>query len=301
MSQTSIQSQLLEFRPDHQFFVGVDSDGCMFDSMEIKHKECFIPSFIQHFHLQNISRYAREVWEFVNLYSKTRGLNRFPALRLALDLLRDHPRVQEKSVTIPLVSGLNHWVETSTSFSMTSLDMQIAKDSSPDLVQIRDWSSDVNQRIKTMVWGLRPFTHGKTFLEMASTQADIMVVSQTDRVTLNREWQQAEILTHTKLVAGQEMGSKAEQLDLATKNKYPPSRILMIGDAPGDLEAAVKTGALFFPIIPGREEECWNELITRGFQKFLTGSYEGSYQNRYIKEFQAMLPDHPTWFHKADT
>jgi len=297
MNQISVQTQLMEFRAEHPFFVGVDSDGCMFDSMEIKHKECFIPSFIQHFHLQNISRYAREVWEFVNLYSKTRGLNRFPALLLALDLLRDHPRVQEKGITIPQVPGLKRWVETSSSFNMGSLDAQIEKDKSPDLIQIRDWSADVNQRIKKMVWGLQPFTHGKTFLEMAHSRADIMIVSQTDRATLNREWQEAEILPYIKLVAGQEMGSKAEQLDLAAKGKFPASRILMIGDAPGDLQAAIETGALFFPIIPGREEECWNELITRGFQKFLTGSYEGSYQNRYMKEFQTVLPEHPTWIH----
>jgi hypothetical protein len=34
--------------------------------------------FIKHFHLQAESKYAREVWDFVNLYSKTRGANRFP-------------------------------------------------------------------------------------------------------------------------------------------------------------------------------------------------------------------------------
>ena len=64
---------LRDFRPSKEYFIGIDSDGCVFDSMEIKHKECFTPMFIKHFNLQAVSKYAREVWEFVNLYSKTRA------------------------------------------------------------------------------------------------------------------------------------------------------------------------------------------------------------------------------------
>ena len=78
---------LRDFKPTKEFFIGIDSDGCVFDSMEIKHKECFAPMFIKHFSLQAVSKYAREVWDFVNLYSKTRGANRFPALSRALNLL----------------------------------------------------------------------------------------------------------------------------------------------------------------------------------------------------------------------
>ena len=29
--------------------------------------------FVKHHNLQAVSKYAREVWDFVNLYSKTRG------------------------------------------------------------------------------------------------------------------------------------------------------------------------------------------------------------------------------------
>ena len=31
----------------NDFFIGIDSDGCVFDTMEVKHKECFIPNMIQ--------------------------------------------------------------------------------------------------------------------------------------------------------------------------------------------------------------------------------------------------------------
>src|SRR5688500_19059958 len=91
---------LREFKPTKDFFIGIDSHGCVFDSMEIKHKECFTPMFIKHFHLQAVSKYAREVWEFVNLYSKTRGANRFPALARSLNLLRERGPVKARRVTV---------------------------------------------------------------------------------------------------------------------------------------------------------------------------------------------------------
>src|SRR4030042_4341762 len=83
------QAQLREFVPQHQFCVGIDSDGCAFDTMELKHKECFIPNIIKHWDLQAVSKYARAAAEFVNLYSKWRGINRWPALLMVFGLLAD--------------------------------------------------------------------------------------------------------------------------------------------------------------------------------------------------------------------
>src|SRR5438874_13692356 len=102
---------LSELQPSKEFFIGIDSDGCVFDSMEIKHKECFTPMFIKHFRLQAVSKYAREVWEFVNLYSKTRGANRFPALSRALNLLRERAEVRARKVNVPETNALDEWIK----------------------------------------------------------------------------------------------------------------------------------------------------------------------------------------------
>src|SRR5436190_21700378 len=101
---------LKDFKPSKEFFVGIDSDGCIFDSMEIKHKACLTPMFIKHFNLQAVSKYAREVWELVNLYSKTRGANRFPALSRALDLLRKRTQVVARKVSVPDTKALDEWI-----------------------------------------------------------------------------------------------------------------------------------------------------------------------------------------------
>ena len=85
---------MFNFTPQHDFLVGIDSDGCVFDTMELKHKECFIPNIINHWNLQGVSKYAREAAEFVNLYSKSRGINRFPALVETMEWLQKRPEVQ---------------------------------------------------------------------------------------------------------------------------------------------------------------------------------------------------------------
>ena len=37
---------MTDLPPQHEFFVAIDSDGCVFDTMEVKWKECFIPQTI---------------------------------------------------------------------------------------------------------------------------------------------------------------------------------------------------------------------------------------------------------------
>ena len=91
---------LRSHEPQKEFFIGVDSDGCVFDSMEVKHKECFCPMFIKALKLQSVSKFARQVWEFVNLYSQFRGSNRFIAIARALSLLKERPEVIKRKCRI---------------------------------------------------------------------------------------------------------------------------------------------------------------------------------------------------------
>ena len=74
------QTILRNIKPSHEFFIGIDSDGCVFDSMEVKQKEFFIPNALKYFDLYPISKVLRETWEFVNLYSIYRGGNRFSSI-----------------------------------------------------------------------------------------------------------------------------------------------------------------------------------------------------------------------------
>jgi phosphoglycolate phosphatase-like HAD superfamily hydrolase len=288
-------AQLLrDFQPAAPFFVGIDSDGCIFDSMEIKHKECFTPMFIKHFRLQAVSKYAREVWEFVNLYSKTRGANRFPALSRALNLLRDRPQVMARKVEIAGTGSLDEWISRESKLGNATLAAEVRRGNTA-LLPVQAWSEAVNRCIEDIVQGVPPFPLVRECLQKIRAHADAMCISQTPAEALKREWAEHDLDRYVQVIAGQEMGTKAEHLELAAGGKYDASRILMIGDAPGDFKAARGNKALFFPINPGDEERSWQRLLDEALDRFFAGTYAGEYEAGLVREFDARLPEQPTW------
>ena len=285
---------LRDFQPKHDFFIGIDSDGCVFDSMEIKHKECFAPMFVKHHNLQAVSKYAREVWDFVNLYSKTRGANRFPALTRALNLLRDRPEVQARNVNVPSYPALDEWMERETKLGNATLAAEV-EGGNEGLAHIKVWSDGINQQVAEIVHGVPPFPLLRQTLEKALGQADMMVISQTPCDALEREWAEHDISKFVEIIAGQEMGTKTEHLKFAAVENYPAEKILMIGDAPGDHKAAKANGVLFFPILPGREEDSWERLHGEALDRFFAGTYAGEYEEELFAEFDGCLPENPSW------
>jgi len=286
---------LKDFKPKHSFFIGIDSDGCAFDSMEIKHKECFIPMIIKHWNLQAISKYAREAAEFVNLYSKWRGANRWPALMMVFDLLAERKEVIQRGVVIPKAQPVRDWMAKETKLGNPALKAVVEKTQDAVLKQAYAWSIAVNDAIEDIVKGVPPFPYVREVLEKARQSADLMVVSQTPGEALEREWKENKIDPYVQVIAGQEMGTKTEHLQFAAKGKYPANHVLMIGDAPGDMKAAKANNALFFPINPGDEESSWQRLLEEGLPRFFDGTYAGAYEAKLIETFDGYLPTVPPW------
>jgi len=287
--------KLINMNAEKPFFIGFDSDGCVFDSMDIKHKECFCPAFIGNYGLQSVSRAGREVWEFVNLYSKTRGYNRFLAVIRAIDLLKEHPDVIERGLVLPDTSVLKKWTEKESKLGEKFLKEEVSVNPDPELVRALNWSEDVSAAVKKIIKNLPPFPQVKDVLERAYENADLLVVSQTPVGDLEREWAEHGISGYVKIIAGQEMGTKTEHLKLAASGKYDQDKILMIGDAPGDYKAASANNALFYPVIPGREEESWERLKNEALDRFFSGTYKGSYQDSLLEEFDKALPEKAPW------
>lgn len=289
------RTSLDQFEPAHAFFVGIDSDGCVFDTMEIKHKECFIPQIISRWGLQSVSKYAREVAEFVNLYSRDRGVNRWPALIRTFDLLRDRAEVKARGAAVPEAGPVREFIASGVPLDNRNVKLLAEKTGDPILRQALEWSEAVNLAIAEMVHDVPPFPHVRASLERLFETADLVVVSQTPTEALCREWEEHGIDRYAKLICGQELGTKAEHLQRATRGRYAPGRVLMIGDALGDLKAARAAGALFFPVNPGGEEESWRRFREEGIDRFLGGEYTAAYEQRLIAEFEACLPTTPPW------
>jgi phosphoglycolate phosphatase-like HAD superfamily hydrolase len=295
------QKELKEFKPKHDFFVGIDSDGCVFDTMGIKQRECFCPWMIGYFGLQGVAQAARECKEFADLFSKTRGANRhITAKRIISELLPAHPMVKSRNFKVPQYPHYFKWVNNPESL-LSNEGLKIAitacknDEERKELEHALAWSERVNWSVKEIVKNIPPFPFVRESLEKLSGKADMIVVSSTPTEALEREWEEHDVAKYMSVIAGQEMGKKKEHLQLAANGKYKENHILMIGDAPGDLKAARANNALFYPIIPGKEQKAWKRFHNEGIDKFLNGKYKGDYEKELIEEFDASLPENPPW------
>ncbi len=290
---------LRDRKPEHKYLIAIDSDGCAFDTMEIKQKECFIPNIIKHWSMQPIAKYTRAAAEFVNLYSRWRGYNRFPALVKTFDLLEQWDAVKARNFVMPRIDMLKQWITEESKLGNPALQAWCAHhgpEKAPDMHLTLTWSLAVNESIADIVQGgLPPFPFVRECLERAQERADIMVCSQTPTEALIREWEEQGLKKYVFCINGQEMGTKGEHIQYAAEGKYDRDKILMIGDAFGDLKAARANDALFFPVNPGEEERSWQRLYDEGLDHFFSGGFAGSYEKTLIEEFEKYLPETPPW------
>jgi len=291
------QAPLKDLKPEHDFLIAIDSDGCVFDSMEIKHKECFIPNTIKYFDLQPVSKYARSAAEFVNLYSQMRGENRFPALMKVFELLKDWPEVKKRNAAIPEALSLKDWISRESKLSNPSLKAEIEKTGDAFLKRVMEWSNAVNASVEDIVYGVPPFPLVKETLEKVSVWADVLVCSGTPGDALAREWEENGIAGFPMVIAGQEMGKKKDHLRLV-KDKYPAGNIIMMGDAPGDFKAAKANEIPFYPINPGSEEDSWEMFYNEIAEKFHRGDYSVEFEKNLVEKFNKLLPENPSWMGK---
>jgi len=301
MTDLDAAKPLKDFKPKHKFFIGIDSDGCAFDTMGIKQRECFCPWMIAYFGLQPVAQAARECKEFADLFSKTRGANRHKTIkRILTELLPSHPIVKARDFKVPQFPHYFAWVDDPESvLSNDGLKKAIAtaanEDAERELQLALEWSERVNSAVKDIVKDIPPFPFVRRSLEKIAPLADIVVVSATPCEALAREWAEHDIAKYAQIIAGQEMGTKKQHLALAANGKYPSDNILMIGDAPGDMKAARANNALFYPVNPGDEDNSWQRFHDEAFDKFINNQYAGSYEQKLIAEYQEYLPENPPW------
>ncbi len=298
-TMSNYTQQLQAVEPTKDNLVAIDSDGCVFDAMGIKQRECFCPMMIAYFGLQPVAQAARECKEFADLFSQTRGANRHITIaRILTELLPSHPMVKERGFQVPPFPHYVAWVNDPDSLlSDAGLRLAINNAEGPAKEQLQTaltWSMRVNEMVAEVVKDVPPFPYARESLAKITEHADILVCSSTPVEALMREWAEHDVAKYTRLIAGQEMGSKAEHLAIMTE-KYKADNILMIGDALGDQKAAETNNTLFYPINPGREAESWKRFHEEAFDKFLNHHYAGPYQDQRKEEFAACLPEHPSW------
>jgi phosphoglycolate phosphatase-like HAD superfamily hydrolase len=292
---------LINLTPSKDYLVAIDSDGCAFDAMGIKQCECFCPMMIAYFNLQPVAGAARECKMFADLFSKTRGANRHKTIaRILTELLPSHPIVKERGFKVPEFKHYVEWVHNPNSLlSNEGLQQAINNasdsDSKKELQQGLLWSKRVNEMVAEVCKGVPPFPYVRQSIEKVAEKADVIVCSATPSEALEREWAEHGLAHYVKAIAGQEMGKKAEHLAIVSNGKYDKDKIIMVGDAPGDLKAAKDNDLAFYAINPGDEARSWKRFHDEAFDKFMAGRYAGKYEKMVIDEFETCLPEHPQW------
>ena len=260
------------FERKHDYLVCVDSDGCVMDTMNCKHFHCFGPCMVTEWGLEAWKDEILDRWNVINLFSMNRGINRFKGLAMALG------EIDKKYQPITGIEALQHWADTAPALSNDAVAKAAADASDPDaklvLQKALSWSKAVNAAIVELDEALKvPYNGAKEGLASAHTFADVAMVSSANRDAVEEEWGKFGLLEHTDIVLAQDIGSKAACIKEMMKFGYDPEKVVMIGDAPGDCDAAEKNGVHYYPILVNHEKESWDEAISVAFSKLQSGEY----------------------------
>ena len=251
-----------------EFLVCIDSDGCAVDSMDIKHIRCFGPCMVEEWALQPWAGPILARWNEINLYTMTRGVNRFKGLAMALT------EIDARYTPIEGLAEFRAWADTAPELSNDGLARALPGAAGPCMAKALSWSRKVNAAINALPeTAKRPFAGAAEGLAAAHGRADVAVVSSANREAVEEEWARCGLLDSVDVLCCQDAGSKAACIARLLAKGYAPDHILMVGDAPGDKAAAEKNGVWFYPILVRHEAASWAELIDTALPRLLAGTY----------------------------
>ena len=273
-----------DFEKTSDYAVCIDSDGCAMDTMEVKHRECFGPQWIYTYGLDEHFDACMELWLSINLYSITRGINRFKGLALALEETKKRGWCD--------VEGLEEfvtWTKEAKELSNPALLALTQKVENPCIEKALLWSIRTNRAIHGLPANDMPFPNVKWAMDEMCKKADLTAVSSANGEAVEAEWKKHNLKDDCRVLLTQEAGSKAYCIGELVKKGYEPKKVMMVGDAPGDRDAAAKNGVWFYPILVGKEGESWARLLDEAFPKLLDGAFDETYQKKLIEIFEKNL------------
>ena len=172
------------YQKKKDYLLCVDSDGCAMDTMDIKHFQCFGPCMVEEWGLEEWKEAILTRWNEINLYTMTRGINRFKGLAMALK------EINEQYTTIEDIDLLCKWVEESDELSNVSVEREFVKTEKMIFKKTLMWSKKVNEKINELPFEVKkPFEGVKEALAYAHQYADIAIVSSANYEAVVEEWE----------------------------------------------------------------------------------------------------------------
>jgi hypothetical protein len=136
--------------------------------------------------LQRVSKYARETWEFVNLYSKTRGVKQIQSFNQGNAASFKRQEVKLRNAKIMDLSSVIEWTNKESKLGNPALEKYAAEINDSVINKTLEWSKEVNKDIAELVFDVPPFPFVKEVFDKIFPKADLMVVSQTPGEALQR-------------------------------------------------------------------------------------------------------------------
>ena len=115
-------NSVTEYQKQKEFLICVDSDGCAMDTMDCKHIHCFGPCMVDEWELGEWKDAILKRWNDINLYTITRGINRFKGLAMAV------VEINEQYTKIEGIEDLVEWAENSPELSERNLKANLEKE-----------------------------------------------------------------------------------------------------------------------------------------------------------------------------
>ena len=231
------------------------------------------PELIRVFALDDHADFITAAWDEINLHTITRGISRFESVRLVFD------RLKNRGIEIPGSEDIAAWVDTATELSTASLQRELQKTGSLAL----------RRRIQALEPTFEPFPGVEESLRQLHAVADVAVVSAANESAIASEWKRYGLARHADVIFGQEVGSKANSIATMLACGYESRKVMMVGDAMGDAQAAAANGVAFVPILPGREADSWRRLQEEALPKLLHGTFSPAYQAELLAALRSAL------------
>lgn len=278
-----MKEELKKFNKTKERLICIDSDGCVLDTMEIKHMRCFGPCLV---HEWDLAKYREEIirlWRKINLLSKDRGVNRFVGLGKVLE------DINENYFRVEGLDGYLEWVKSAKELSNESAARAYEETGNPCIKKALEWSELVNQSLMMVSMSKKLLFEGAMeAVKLSHECGDVAIVTSANGSEIRKEWKSLNIEQYTDVLVSQETGTKTRCLKALQEKGYDPQMMLMVGDSPSDLEAAREAGTFFYPILAYQERESWEEF-PEALKRFQEGTYEGAYQEQKILEFEKNL------------
>ena len=275
-------SKFDEYVKKREKIVCIDSDGCAMDTMNIKHFKCFGPCMVDEWELGQWRGEILDRWNEINLFSMTRGINRFKGLAMMLS------EVNAKYCEIKGIKELITWAKDAPELSNAAVEKMIPENNI--FQKALNWSKAVNASIVRLHQEeIKPFEGVLEKFKKIHENCDIAVVSSANPEAVKAEWTRFGLLDYVDILCTQDMGSKAYCIGEILKKGYECENVLMCGDAPGDEKAADVNGVLFYPILVNHENDSWKKLKDEALTKFIFGQFMGEYQDGLKEDFRNNL------------